>query len=125
MAQTMLERYGGLAFVSRVVLEFYDRVLDCDRLAPCFQGLDMRRLVEHQTQFIGSVMGGPHSHTNEELRDIHAHLGIDEETFARMIGLLESTFRSFEIDEADITTIIVDIAARKPFIVTVQNRHSA
>ena len=59
----MLERYGGLAFISRVVLSFYDRVLASVRLAPFFADVDMQRLVEHQAKFIGSVMGAaPHSY---------------------------------------------------------------
>jgi len=41
----MFEQYGGLAFLSRVVLNFYDRVLASVRLAPFFADVDMQRLV--------------------------------------------------------------------------------
>jgi hemoglobin len=40
---------GGFAKVRLLVSEFYDRVLDSDTLAPYFDGIDMRRLIDHQT----------------------------------------------------------------------------
>jgi truncated hemoglobin YjbI len=55
---TMFERYGGIAFVTRFVLSFYDRVLTSATIAPFFADVDMRRLVDHQAKFISSVMGG-------------------------------------------------------------------
>ena len=70
---TMFERYGGLAFVTRFVLSFYDRVLASVRLAPFFANSDMQRLVEHQAKFISSVMGGPTSYSNAVLREVHEH----------------------------------------------------
>ena len=83
----MFERYGGLAFISRVVLNFYDRVLASARLAPFFADIDMQRLVEHQAKFISSVMGGPSSYSTAALREAHAHLQINDPTFDEMIGL--------------------------------------
>src|SRR5262245_36528293 len=81
---TMFERYGGLSFISRVVLSFYDRVLASVRLAPFFVDTDMQRLVEHQAKFIASVMGGPECYTEAMLRDAHAHLPIDDRAFDEM-----------------------------------------
>ena len=83
---TMFERYGGFAFVTRFVLSFYDRVLASAGLAPFFADTDMARLVEHQAKFISSVMGGPASYTDGMLRDVHAHLPIDGAAFDEMIA---------------------------------------
>jgi hemoglobin len=114
---TMFERYGGLAFISRVVLDFYDRVLASARLAPLFADIDMHRLVEHQAKFISSVMGGPESYTDAMLRESHAHLPIDQEAFDEMIGLLQRTLEDFEITPADVKTIVADLNARRAQIV--------
>ena len=113
----MLERYGGLAFISRVVLSFYDRVLASGQLAPFFADVDMHRLVEHQAKFIGSVMGGPESHTDAMLQNAHAHLQIDEEAFDEMIGLLQLTLEDFQITPADIRTIVAGLNARRAQVV--------
>jgi hemoglobin len=89
-SDTMFERYGGLPFVSRFVLSFYDRVLECAELAPFFADVDMQRLIEHQAKFISSVMGGPASYSGAELRESHRHLQIDDHAFDQIIGLFRS-----------------------------------
>ena len=40
----MFERYGGLPFVTRLVLSFYDRVMASTALSPFFAETDMQRL---------------------------------------------------------------------------------
>jgi hemoglobin len=113
----MFERYGGLAFVSRLVLGFYDRVLASARLAPFFADTDMQRLVEHQAKFIASVMGGPECYTEAMLRDAHAHLDIDDGAFDEMLGLLRLTLEDFQIAAADVRVIVADLDARRARIV--------
>jgi hemoglobin len=120
----MFQRYGGFAFISRVVLAFYDRVLDSARLAPYFADVDMQRLVEHQAKFISSVMGGPESYTDAKLRDAHAHLAIDKAAFDEMIGLLRLTLEDFQISPADVRTIVADLSAREGQIVGLQSSAS-
>jgi hemoglobin len=118
LAGSLFEKYGGFASVSRVVLSFYDRVLDSERLSPYFSGVDMRRQVEHQTAFMSSVMGGPASHSNEVLRQVHAHLKVTEADFDELVELLRETFEDFDFAPEDIESIIADIRARQPFIVS-------
>jgi hemoglobin len=114
---TMFERYGGFAFVTRFVLSFYDRVLASAGLARFFADTDMARLVEHQAKFISSVMGGPASYSDAKLREAHAHLQIDDRAFDEMIGLLRVTLADFKIADADVKTIIADLDARRRDIV--------
>ncbi|HSH41905.1 MAG TPA: hypothetical protein VK973_07260 [Arenicellales bacterium] len=64
---TIFERCGGFAKVSRIVMSFYDRVGDSEILAPYFETTDMRVLVDHQTKFVASLMGGPASYGDETL----------------------------------------------------------
>lgn len=119
-SDTMFERYGGFPFISRVVLRFYDRVLDSARLAPFFANVDMQRLVEHQAKFISSVMGGPESYTDAMLHDAHAHLAIDATAFEDMIGLLRLTLEDFQIAPADVRAIVAELDARREQIVGLQ-----
>jgi predicted ATPase/truncated hemoglobin YjbI len=117
---TMFERYGGLQFVTRLVQNFYDRVLDSVRLAPFFANTDMQRLVEHQAKFISSVMGGPPSYANATLRAAHAHQHIDDQAFNEVIRLLRATLEDSEVAAAEVTAIIADLNARRPYIVAVR-----
>ena len=99
---TMFEKYGGFAAVSRIVSAFYDQVLDVPELAKYFKGTDMRRLIDHQTKFIASVMGGPASYSAEQLERVHANMAITERTispwpgsFARRSRISTSTKATF------------------------------
>jgi hemoglobin len=114
---TMFERYGGLPFVTRFVLSFYDRVLASIRLAPFFAHTDMQRLVEHQAKFISTVMGGPTSYSNAVLREVHAHLDIDDQAFDEMIDLFKATLEDSKIADSDVEIIIADVNARRRYIV--------
>lgn len=117
MAQSMFERYGGFASISKIVMAFYDKVLDSDRLAPFFDGVDMRRLVDHQTKFVSTVMGGPSSYTDQALRQVHAPLRIDNASFNETVDLLAQTLREFKIAPDDVAQIVQGVRARQRYIV--------
>ena len=116
-SDTMFERYGGLPFVSRFVLSFYDRVLECTELAPFFADVDMQRLVEHQAKFISSVMGGPASYSGAALRESHHHLQIDDHAFDLMIGLFRSALEESDIADVDVEVIMADLNSHRVHIV--------
>ena len=43
---TLFDKYGGFATVSKVVMSFYDRVLDSDQIGEYFEDIDMKRLID-------------------------------------------------------------------------------
>lgn len=113
----MFERYGGVKFVMRFTLRFYDRVLASVRLAPFFANTNMQELVEHQAKFISAVMGGPTSYSNAALRDVHANLPIDDQAFDEMIQLFKATLEEAKLADLDVEAIIADLNARRVYIV--------
>jgi len=117
VAQSIFERHGGFATVRRIVSEFYDRVLDSPRLAPYFAGVEMRRLIDHQTKFVASVMGGPASFSGDALRRVHQPLGITAEEFQELVDLMRETLEDFDFDEADIRTVVGNITRHEGEIV--------
>ena len=118
MAVTLFEKYGGFASVSKMVMAFYDKVLDSDVIGPYFEDTDMRRLVDHQTKFIAQVMGGPASYSNDALRRVHAPLNIDRAAFNEMAALLRETLEEFALAPGDIDTIMDQIFARTGEVVS-------
>lgn len=114
---TLFDRLGGFAGVSRVVSDFYERVLDDDLLAPHFEDVDMRRLIDHQTKFIATVMGGPTSYANEALRRVHAHMAIDRAAFDAMRKALEQSLAAHGVSEADRALVLEEIEARSAYVV--------
>ena len=113
----MFERYGGFGAVHRVVLSFYDGMLESDIVGPYFDDVDMPLLVDHQTKFISQVMGGPAHYTNEVLAQIHRDLGITQEAFEEMSGILERTLEDFEFKAEDIRAVLAEFKSRQPYIV--------
>ncbi|MFP3942935.1 MAG: group I truncated hemoglobin [Alphaproteobacteria bacterium] len=118
MAQTIFERYGGFASVRKVVSAFYDKILDSETLSPYFANTNMRTLIDHQTQFISMVMGGPGTITDDVLRRVHAPLGISREHFNEMADLLTETLEDFDYESPDVEYVEREIQRREPLIVT-------
>ena len=118
MAQTIFERYGGFASVRKIVSDFYDKLLDSESLSPYFANTNMRILIDHQTQFISMVMGGPGTMSDDVLRRVHAPLDISRRHFIEMTALLTETLEDFDFDDSDVRYVEHEILKREPLIVT-------
>lgn len=104
--------------ISRIVLSFYDRVLDSDELAPYFEHVDMPVLIDHQTKFIAYLTGGPASISDEALRLAHASRGIDRPAFEEMRRLLAETLEEHDFTPADLEAVMAEIDKRAGLVVT-------
>lgn len=118
MTQTVFERSGGFASVRKIVSTFYEYVLESDELAPYFEQTDMRRLIDHQSKFISSAMGGPGSYSDEHLERVHARLGITRAAFVVMSGLLREAMEDNGMSAQDIQVVMHEIVIRERLIVT-------
>lgn len=118
MSQTLFEKYGGFATISRVVIDFYDRALDSDQIGDFFEDVDMKKLIDHQTKFIATLMGGPASYSNERLAAMHAKLGINNVDFDEMARILTETLTEHGVNAEDIDAVIQEVEARRESIVT-------
>jgi hemoglobin len=117
VAESIFNRYGGFAKVSRIVSDFYRGVLGHPVLAPYFAHVDMPTLIDHQTKFMATVMGGPASFTNEHLARVHAPHHIDGAAFAALVVVLRETLEDHDLDETDIALVVREVQARRPYIV--------
>ncbi|MGO1121244.1 group I truncated hemoglobin [Rhodovibrionaceae bacterium A322] len=120
MSQTLFMRIGGFATVSRVVMDFYDRILDSEKAGDYFENIDIDSMINHQTNFVASLMGGPSAHTNEQLKRSHARLNIDDESFDEMIQILTATLSDHGLGADDVTAVIQEMESRRSLIVTRQ-----
>jgi hemoglobin len=100
MGATMIDKYGR-GRIRKAVVDFYAQVLRSPRLASYFDGIDIETLVAHQSAFLNAVMGDPASHSEQEIRQSHAHLGISNEDFDEMIELLGNSLDRAGIEEED------------------------
>jgi hemoglobin len=117
MEPTIYERYGGFGPVSRIVLDFYDRLLEDDAVGPFFDDVDMARIVDHQTKFVAMLLGGPASYTDEQIRALHRHLAIGAAHFDRLKRLLAETLADHGMAEQDVERVLSGFEARRGQVV--------
>ncbi|MFY0310761.1 group 1 truncated hemoglobin [Leisingera sp. D0M16] len=118
MPQTIYEKYGGFSAISRVVMTFYEMALDSDQIGDYFADVDMARLIDHQTKFISSLLGGPASFSDERLEAVHRALGITHEDFDEMAALLKEALEQHGLSEPDVRTTLAAIESKRNIIVT-------
>jgi hemoglobin len=118
MARSMFERYGGFAKINRIVMSFYDKMTTSPITKKYFENTNMRKLIDHQTKFVASMMGGPTSFTNEHLARVHARLGITNTAFDEAVDLLTETLEDFDVEDVDVKTVENEVMSRKIHIVT-------
>ncbi|WP_209428182.1 group 1 truncated hemoglobin [Pararhodobacter sp. SW119] len=117
MDRSVYERYGGFAQVSRIVLDFYDRLLEDDELGPFFDEVDMARIVDHQTKFIAMLLGGPAHYTDDQIARVHAHLAIGAAHFDRLSTMLAQTLADHGMSADDVAHVVAEFDRRRTFVV--------
>jgi hemoglobin len=118
MTASIYEKCGGFGAVGKIVLNFYDKVLETDSLAPYFRDVDMARLIDHQTKMICSVMGGPTSYSADQLRLVHARHAIDGTAFAELVALLREALEEAGLDASDIDRVMYEVDGFRSAIVS-------
>jgi hemoglobin len=116
MEQPLFQKYGGFSKVSKIVMALYDRLLDDDDIGPFFDDVDMSRIVDHQTKFISSLMGGPVSYTDDQIRKMHAHLTIEPKHFDVLEGILSQTLLEHGIEPEDVRAIVGAFEVRRDLV---------
>lgn len=118
MSGSLFERLGGFARVRLMVADFYERVLESERLAPFFHGVNTSRLVDHQTRFISAIMGGPASFTDEQIARAHRSLGISREDFSEMAELLQETLEDHGVERPDVDRVCAHVFSLREHVVS-------
>jgi hemoglobin len=117
VAQTPYEKYGGFSTVSKIVMTLYDKLLDDDDVGPFFDDVDMPRLIDHQTKFVSSLMGGPASFTDIHIANAHRGLVIEDLHFDRLKALIAETLDEFGVEQADADTVLGAFEARRDLLI--------
>jgi hemoglobin len=99
-------------------MSFYDKMTTSPITKKYFEKTNMRKLIDHQTKFVASMMGGPASFTNEHLARVHSRLGITNTAFEEAVDLLTETLEDFDVDDADVKQVENEVISRKIHIVT-------
>ncbi|MDW4500355.1 group 1 truncated hemoglobin [Sulfitobacter sp. D35] len=123
MEKSLFDKYGGFSTVSRIIMSLYDKLLDDDDVGPFFDDVDMPKLIDHQTKFVSSLMGGPASFSDGHIERAHRHLEVNDLHFDRLKELVRQTLEEFDVDAGDIETVLAAFEARRPLLVGAADVH--
>ena len=113
----LFDKYGGFSALRAVIMAFYDRVLDSDVIGHFFEDVDLVRLIDHQTKFFTSVLGGPATFIDERLARAHAHLNVTHDHFNEVTLLLRETLTDAGFSPEDTETTLSAVERRRTLIV--------
>lgn len=117
MEKSIYDQLGGFTTVRKVVIEFYNRVLDEAELSPYFAKINMERQIDHQTKFISMLLGGPASFSDIHLKSVHIKLNITNDHFELIKELIIETLEDFDLDEKHVDYISDEFEKRRDLIV--------
>jgi hemoglobin len=116
--KTLFDKYGGFATVSSIVHQFYREVQASPVLKDYFRHVNMERLIEHQTLFVSTLLGGAVQYTGRDMRTAHAGHSIGAAAFAEVADILHSVLEDAGVEPQDIATIMGVVAGFEQDIVT-------
>ncbi|SHE70985.1 hemoglobin [Ruegeria intermedia] len=117
MVQTIYEKYGGFKTISRIVMSFYEMALESDEIGDYFEDIDMPRLIDHQTKFVSSLVGGPASFSDDRIEAVHRHLGISHSDFDAMAALFGQALTMHGMSDEDVEAALAAIEGKRGIIV--------
>ncbi len=101
---TLYEKLGGEKTVKLVVENFYQRVLNDDRINHFFEQVDMLKQKMHQIDFLTYAFEGSERYRGSTMREVHQKLvqekGLSDEHFNAFIEDLVETLKELEISPA-------------------------
>lgn len=115
--KTPYEKYGGFSTVSRIVMRLYDKLLEDDDVGPFFDDVDMPRLIDHQTKFVSSLMGGPASFTDTHIANAHRNMTIHDMHFDKLKELIQETLDEFSVEAEDAAAVLGAFEERRHLLV--------
>jgi len=109
---------GGRDAIQRFTDDFYDRLLKDARLAPFFEGINMKHLRRVLADYFCVVAGGPCVYDGVGMKDSHAHLGITKGDFNRLVEHLQGAMDAAGLPFATQNRLLARLAFSHREIVT-------
>ena len=107
MAQTLFDKYGGVPVVTRIVRDFYKRVMRRPNLRRYFEEVRLERLIRHQIRFVSMAMGKPPLNLSDAgLHSAHASRGITKASFDLIVALFIDALVAEDIEPDDTEQIL-------------------
>lgn len=93
MEENLFEKIGGEAGVSKVVEEYFKRVLDDPRIRNRFNGVDVDAAKRNYTNFISNLLKNPSPYTSGPLAESHRTRNITKHEFNLALSFFEDVLK--------------------------------
>ncbi len=98
-------------------MTFYEMALESDQIGGHFEDIDMPRLIDHQTKFVSSLVGGPASFSDDRIEAVHRHLKISHADFDEMAALFSEALSTHGMEDIHIKIALDAIESKRAIIV--------
>ncbi|MCS7464121.1 group 1 truncated hemoglobin [Paenibacillus doosanensis] len=110
---TLYEQLGGEDSISKVVDEFYKRILADDTIKHFFEHTDMEKQRRHQAKFISFALGGPNQYSGKSMAKAHEGMNLQPVHFDAVAGHLHDALAHFGVQEKEISQVLEHVATLK------------
>jgi truncated hemoglobin YjbI len=110
---SLYEKIGGQQAIEKAVVIFYDRCLADDRVRDFFGNTSMNILRKKQEMFLMLVTGGPALYTGKSLRESHARLNIDSDSFDIVADHLKASLMALNVNPEHCELIMARVSMFK------------
>ena len=115
----LFEKYGGTPTVSKVVTNFYGKIMSRPHLKAYFAGVPLPKLIQHQVRFMSMVMGqAPSAYNGQSMDKAHQRLGITAEHFGEVAQILESCLNEAGMAADDLAAVMAAVASLQGAVVS-------
>ncbi len=119
MEQTLFDKYGGVPVVTRIVRDFYKRVMRRPNLRRYFESVSVDHLIQHQIRFVSMAMGkAPENYASFNLKASHETHGVTGASFDLMLDLFTDALRAEEVSDEDVDLIVAVLRSKRSLIVS-------
>lgn len=108
---SLFEQLGGVAGITRLVAQFYDRVLADPALSPYFEYVALDKLRRMQFEFFSAALGAPTRYSGRSIMQAHAGRRITMPHFDRFVGHLAVTLEDTALAPEQRSEVLARIEA--------------
>jgi truncated hemoglobin YjbI len=115
----LFDKYGGAPTISKIVTNFYGKILSRPHLKAYFAGVPLPKLIQHQVRFMSQVMGQTPSAYNGRAMDLaHERLNITAAHFGEVAQILEACLHEAGMAADDLASVMAAVASLQDALVS-------
>jgi hemoglobin len=115
----LFDKYGGTPTISKVVTNFYGKILSRPHLKAYFAGVSLPKLIQHQVRFMSQVMGQtPSAYNGQTMDKAHQRLNISAAHFGEVAQILEACLNEAGMAADDLATVMAAVASLQGSVVS-------